>query len=639
MSKLQIIRFVGVVLMILIVQNAYAWQRLPLTRFSSAHAKIDFETSIKDTTDVRLLVDGKPVSSETFIVPLETIDYQRSLIVIFGRKLFSDELSVDAINLSTKQKYSISSPDWLKEFLFKKAGLLGDIIYIVAYDVRENQNFLIKLTNEANTEWQFRRICSLNFGGRYAVESKIFALPGETLDLCSENVCYRIKENDAYETYKLNPECQIIEVIKTGDRIFALVRYENGFTERYAGDPLTGRHEIVDVLSGKTLYSFDEAVYNLRIDQGELKVNRIRNSKQITDALRFDLSHLDLSGVFRFGTSNFEGRVAWSQVYFLHGLMDIAEFGQALLSPKEILSVKKRIDLEIAFLDELLNQSHDIQTKRYSINREAHRYAVQTGRILGLFARYMERHHRIPLKYVQRFAEKVYQLEEHAEFLTRLTDKDPDYELLGSVRYLRWPRGYALQYDGINIPYNHQNDWMAGILQFSSHFPKELIDTRIFVDMIHTLLKKELIDKRGLRDPVWNYTWGLAYKGWTKKDEISVNTPFYTGDKNKAHISYRTIDASAIFEVRSRLPGIIPDTVVDALKHMTQAGYLYPFLMRHIQLSDPTFCIEKKIANHYARTSNPWELPNSVWALLTLARHIHVSDDFKKNQTFAVPAR
>jgi hypothetical protein len=365
----------------------------------------------------------------------------------------------------------------------------------------------------------------------------------------------------------------------------------------------------------------------------------MENLHKIADALRFELSNLDQSGVFRFGTSNFEARVAWSQVYFLHGLMDISEYAKEMLSIDEIKLVEKRIDLEVAFLDELLNQPHDIQTKRYSIGRKAHRYAVQSGRILGLFARYLERHNRIRLNHVKRFAEKVYSLEGHAEFLTRLTEQDPDYAQLGNVYYLRWPKGFDLPYDGINVPYNHQNDWMTGILQ--SEFPvmQKRIDTNIFKDMTHTLLKKEQIVNRSHHSPLWNYTWGIAQKGWTASESVSKNTPSYPGDNNIAHISYRTIDASAILEAHSHIPGVVPLLVVDALKGLIQHGCLYPFLMRQLQSTDPDFCIDKRIADHYARAANPWELPNSVWAYLSLVRQFHLSQEVARNRPGATSGR
>jgi hypothetical protein len=74
----------------------------------------------------------------------------------------------------------------------------------------------------------------------------------------------------------------------------------------------------------------------------------------------WDLGRSQQGGVLEFGVNNIEGRIPWSQVYYLNGLMDalllenLHRDGKAIFSQIEDALVD-RITLEILSLDDLLD--------------------------------------------------------------------------------------------------------------------------------------------------------------------------------------------------------------------------------------------------------------------------------------------
>ena len=101
---------------------------------------------------------------------------------------------------------------------------------------------------------------------------------------------------------------------------------------------------------------------------------------------------------------------------------------------------------------------------------------------------------------------------------------------------------------------------------------------------------------------------------------ISANKPSYGGDKIKACISFRTIDAMALASTYGALPAPDRDRMVESVATLVRDGQIYPFagyeLLRLHMLVLPS----TQVAQAYARVSSPWELQSAAWALARLAQ-------------------
>ena len=118
---------------------------------------------------------------------------------------------------------------------------------------------------------------------------------------------------------------------------------------------------------------------------------------------------------------------------------------------------------------------------------------------------------------------------------------------------------------------------------------------------------------------VWDYWWGRAHDGWTSSDKVSDNKPEYPGDKGKAWISFRTIDAMALLSVSRQADPAVHAKALESAAALTSKGLLYPLANQALVPHTGRIHLQPEVANEYARLTSPWELANVVWSLARLA--------------------
>ena len=360
--------------------------------------------------------------------------------------------------------------------------------------------------------------------------------------------------------------------------------------------------------------------WNLRIQDGAPVVDYAATPQELAALLHRDLHRSQQGGWLEFGTNNDEGRIPWSQVYYLNGFLDMIALARADDTAARVFlpllpSVRQRLDLEMALIDAHWRAGR-YSTRAFTVDRSPALFAVQTGRLLLLMDRYArEVPDALPLACHADVRCAVTTLRGHIEVLAR-SGEDPKWLAAGRA-HLRWPKGSKFAFDGLNVPFNHQNEWAYAVLRAGAPdvatraAAQEMI--RFFADQI---APAGALPSAG----TWSYWWGKAYEGWTEGEGISANKPSYGGDKIKAWISFRTIDAMALASTYGALPAPDRDRMVESVATLVRDGQIYPFagyeLLRLHMLVLPS----TQVAQAYARVSSPWELQSAAWALARLAQ-------------------
>ena len=179
--------------------------------------------------------------------------------------------------------------------------------------------------------------------------------------------------------------------------------------------------------------------------------------------------------------------------------------------------------------------------------------------------------------------------------------------------YLMWPRGSEFPDHGLNVPFNHQNEWALGVLRTQSDG-----DASQQADAVLSLFYDQVLAPNGGRFPddgVWPYWWGVAWDGWTAEDLTSVNHPASEGELVAAWISFKTIDATAMIEWSKSQPDQAGAPLRASASELVEAGSLLPQLAAAlVEMGQPPQFLDEHVLGVFGRATTPSELPDAVWA-------------------------
>jgi hypothetical protein len=341
-----------------------------------------------------------------------------------------------------------------------------------------------------------------------------------------------------------------------------------------------------------------------------------------------DLHVNHASGIMELGINNVEGRVAWSQIYFLNGLMDLlslalsdetaADFWQPILS-----LARQRLDLEIHLLDRLMQSEFGFRTKAFTVGREPAIFAVQTSRLLLLFNRYRRLFPEgVTIASLPRLRRTVLSLDGHIDVLT--TAGPDSVEPEPGRKYLHWPKGSAFYFDGLNVPYNHQNEWAYAVFDTLKDSPAAdtaeqdalAASTDIIIQFIGAIAPQGEMPASGM----WPYWWGKAREGWTANEGTSRHRPDYPGDRLTAWISFRSIDVMSVLAASPHLARAREPALRNSIAALVHAGLVYPFVAASFDSMESLPLPNRAAAVSYGRMTAPSDLQSAVYAYYTLAR-------------------
>lgn len=358
------------------------------------------------------------------------------------------------------------------------------------------------------------------------------------------------------------------------------------------------------------------------LKDGVFTVHRAQSKDDIVEMFLWDIRHGQQSGVLGFGVNNTEGRIPWSQIYYLNGLMDVLLLAEVNQSAQSIFGnhlggLVSRISFEIHSLDDLLDTDQGFYTKAFPHDGSVALFAVQTSRLLLLFDRYSEDFPGSPqLRNTEKLRRMVTSLEGHIDQLAH-EGEDAAWMKPGSA-HLRWPKCSSFYFDGMPVPFNHQNEWAyslfnAARLRGEKTDSSSLNDQR---DIIESFMRR-LSDHGGFpATEDWYYWYGHAYDGWTKAEGRSCNTPSHPGDHGLAWISFRTIDFISVMSVLDFVKGLSTERLLGSAVDAVKYGDVCPLASRSLLAVGKIPQIQLPVLELYYRVTAPWELASSPWALV-----------------------
>lgn len=504
--------------------------------------------------------------------------------------------------------------------IFRTSAVGAGVLYWVVYDNKKRKNYLISLDQEHGAGNLTVELPTFYppAGGTYEMEAPVF-LSGDKkfgFELVAGALYAKIKDGKVEGRRIENCEV-VIETIFTSDGPAVLCRTLPGASTSYLLTILNKEHaNYLDASKGIPWKLQYDAV------DGAVSVSYARSAKEISDLFLRDLREGQQSGVLEFGIDNTEGRIPWSQIYYLNGLMDLlllidvnkdaqAVFGRV---SNDLVS---RITLEVRSLDDLLDREEGFYTKGFTHDRSAALFAVQTSRLLLLFDRYAEELPGAPrLENTQKLRNMVASLDGHIDQLAYEGERES--WMRPGTAHLRWPKCSAFYFDGMPVPFNHQNEWAYSLFNAASIRGEntdspELNDQR---DIIKFFMER-LGDRGGFPSTdKWFYWYGHAYDGWAATDDRSCNTPSYPGDHGLAWISFRTIDFMSVMSAVDFVPGLKNKKLFKSAVEAVKRGDVYPFASRSLLAVGEAPQIQIPVLERYYRATAPWEISNTPWALV-----------------------
>jgi hypothetical protein len=361
--------------------------------------------------------------------------------------------------------------------------------------------------------------------------------------------------------------------------------------------------------------------WQLQWSAGALRIEHARTTRQLRHLLRHDLAATMPGGWMEFGINNEEGRIPWSQIYYLNGLLDILDLARRDPGLLELFGpllpeVRRRLDMEMHWLDAHVAEGRH-RTRGFTVDRSRALFGVQTGRFLLVMHRYLkEVPGGVPLASYAGLKHAVPRLEGHLEVLAT-EGEDPKWIRPG-LHHLRWPKGSPFYFDGMAVPFNHQNEWAYAVLAIADEStPPESVQaaTDVLRHFTDRIAPGGVLPASG----TWDYWWGRAHDGWNEPGRFSMNVPTFGGDKIKAWISFRTIDSMSLVAGAAHLGTREAANARTSAMALAASGRLYPFA-NHAWVNEASAIhLADAVALQYARVSAPWELGSAAWSLSALA--------------------
>lgn len=600
--------------------------RVPFTMLAHDEAwKGDVYFNPKSYRSRYLRQDGLVVDFPFPGVPIDIQTVEEKGAAIAFRGIFDNKLwllSVDnAGNLLSAQTIRRSGVDYP---LFRAATAHDESLYWVIYDNNTRKNYLRSFKHGLGGWEQLAQDLELpSFeppaGSTYEMEPPVslHSNGSRMVEIIGGNWYGKASPHALLESSRLT-ECEAaIESVFTTMAPFLLCRASGNLT------PQGGAYSIVSPSSKEVSYlDVNRGVpWNLHVDsEGLPAVDYASKAAELREVFIRDVSENHFGGMLEFGSNNTEGRVPWSQIYYLNGWMDAIllsrENTEAFELYGDILEdLRLRIELEVRLLDDLVASERALFTKAFTFDRSPVLFAVQTSRISLLFERYTTMFPDAPpLKSLANLRRQVPGLEGHIEVLA-YEGEDPTWMSPGTA-HLRWPKGSAFYFDGMPVPFNHQNEWASSIFEMKKGGVSINVESLDAARLIIDYFRHRLFRDGGFPSvDEWYYWYGHAYDGWQATEDRSIHTPEYAGDRGLAWISFRTIDLMSVMSAVDFLADIDKKALEETALDRIMEGDVYPFAARSVLEYEKHPIFKRSALYPYVRSEAPWALSNNVWAL------------------------
>jgi len=598
------------------VSRSSTEMRVALADFDTPDHRVEAFFSLPSLKARLLVNEAISVNLGHAAVPLKSLSLSPTLLAVVLRDIPSNRLNV--LLVDTEMRTNRLTPLDAQEqepFDFRNAVVAGSDVCFALFDNVEKKNFVqwYGVNGETLSALSDRMVLpSVEYpaGANYEVTPDVIMVPvGTEVYILSQRAAVRVSRATMQQISPPSDCARFIEAAASSEGLIVL--YETVA-------PTSCLYQLYNINAKRSLpYDCNLGIpYNLRVEDDQLCFSQLSSSSDLADLFRFDITRSKGAGALYFGTNNYEGSIPWSQVYYLNGLLDLLSLaavdGAFRVALEPVLSeVRQRLELEILVLDSILQRDPGMACRTFTLDRVETLFAVQTSRVLLLLHRYL---HQLPdvaaLGSYQELKHAVWTLDGHIEVLA--TEGESNRWLSEGESYLRWPRGCAFPFDGVCVPYNHQNEWAGAILATSDDSDDAPIEAALGILRLFTGDVALLGEMPLSMD--WPYWWGTAWDGWTSTSGVSKNMPAYSGDHGTAWISFKSIDVMSLLIALEYLPEPLRASLPAYAIRAINAGKLFPFVARYIPYSSVRASIDSDALLSYIRLNAPQQLANCVWA-------------------------
>ncbi len=601
---------------------------VPFTHFESGGSKAELRYTPSTGLSTLDIAGYRVVTFSRQGFPLKLVGLGPGQFAVFFRETPSSRLFLYVVDAAGMRETRLAGPGDAEPVLRESMVWEGRLLAIL-YDNQRRVNEIVEIDPGAAAEIQTPRVVAAlptledPAGSNYEMMATLFMLPhGNRLWIVGGTLVSTLSGNDFAVVGRLSAceRAQDVILSEQGPTVLCLAKRRDGpafLLSQWAAGGLVGGYEAI---------AGGGVPFGPAVEAGRPTAKQALSSADLAGLLHRDLVGNQVSGVMELGTNNLEGRIAWSQVYFLNGLLDLLLISRSDERAFErfaplIGEIKRRLDIEMSALDRVLASAIGYEAKAFTAHREPRIFAVQTARLLLLANRYRrEIPNGAPLPAFEDLQQRVFELKGHIDAF-RVSSGGAD-EPRGGRTYLMWPKGSAFYFDGLNVPYNHQNEWAYSVLDTlkgaRSLSDEDRLARQRATDIIDHFL--EGVTRRGVmpESGIWPYWWGRASRSWTEADGISVNTPAYPGDRLDAFISFKSIDVMSVLSAE-RFSGLATrPELIAGIRDLVANGSVYPFVSASFVSRGYLPELQPNIGLRYARMTAPWEMQNAVWALLSV---------------------
>lgn len=444
---------------------------------------------------------------------------------------------------------------------------------------------------------------------------------GDKITLCAENKCADINSNGKAKQWSLDELSgyEFVEVAFGTDSTYALVRKQ--WDDRVDGE-LTAYHSALSLATLSTSNAVLEPLaaggipYALVVDENKVSWEVASSPSELGELLLYEFSRMPSGGLISFGDNNLEGRVAWSQVYYLNGLISLAQGDLGISSAKLVGYARQRVRAEVDLIARLAESDFPgYRVKRYSIDREPLLFSLHLGRIADLLAR--ADHAGLGSPAVTSALAKI-----RKELLSfEHTVEHPVACELAEVRgcqTLEYRQGFPFWADGVNVPFNYVSGYVGGLLAVT----EDTVSSDFAADLMRPL---QVVEGFSELPQKWRYWAFDGQAGWSYSTGKSLNTTNWVGNQaglDIAHITYRSMDAASLLSLYRRSPDVTDSVLAAHMKQLVSVGMLLPSVNEALYLADSVAPLDVNVAKRFSRSAQAWQIQSQVWALSDLVDNV-----------------
>jgi hypothetical protein len=581
------------------------------------------------TAEIQLIdLQTNSATEPKLAVPVVQYETQDGYLWTLERVIPTQEivLIVDTGNQQLERVIQHTLDDENVNVIFRGAGVTGNEFVLVYYDNPSQYNYVVRFIVQDDEIYQLvspYQIPALEdpAGATYEMIPAVFVMTqNEAIHIVGGRTYVWLDGQDNWSHRRLDSCEKALETVM-GDVASIILCQTDANSDM---SPFI----VVDIEANTvTQLNVDEGIpWGITYNSAEgIHLNFAKTISDFTEMISFDIERLTQTGWMEFGINNNEGRIPWSQIYYLNGFLDMIYLAGKSSTANELLSpllpsIRERLDLELGILDQMWADGY-YYTRAFTVDRSPALFSVQTSRLLLLMHRYLhEVEDPIFLNSYEDIRETVRSLNQHIEIMAY--DGQPNDWLASGRPYLMWPYGSGFPFDGLNVPYNHQNEWAYSIVETRDSLSEDDSVLADATDILRFFIEQVAPDGNFPLDGQWYYWWGQAFEGWAIEDNISVNRPEYRGDRGLAWISFKSIDVMSVLSAIQLISEdtMLQDGIIDSVHYLTEQGLLYPFVSYSLAQLDRDVIISRDVAQRYARVSSVWEIQSGVWAWYSLVR-------------------